>query len=111
MKGEFLDSYRKDPIHYNKHFLHFMNRNAVEWQHNKIQLQSAFSSVSGQYCMYFLYRCCRKRSMSPIVNSSVNDKLRNDQLLYDFVRRKYRQIHPSLKQDIVKQMNRALYRN
>ena len=49
--------------------------------------------------------------MSTIVNSFVNDKLHNDQLVYDFVRGKYRQIHPSLKQDIVKQMSRALYRN
>ena len=51
--------------------------------------------------------------MSSIVNSFVNDKLHNDQLVYDFVRRKYRQVHPSLKQDIDfvgKQLNRALYR-
>ena len=51
--------------------------------------------------------------MSSIVNSFVNDKLRNDQLVYDFLRRKYRQIYPSLKQNInfvVKQMSRALYR-
>ena len=45
--------------------------------------------------------------MSAIVNSFVNDKLHNDQLVYDFVTRKFRQIHPSSKQDInfvVKQM-------
>ena len=48
--------------------------------------------------------------MSTIVNSFVNDKLRNDQVVYDFVGRKYRQIHPSFKQDIVKQMSKALYR-
>ena len=50
--------------------------------------------------------------MSSIVNSFVNDKLRNDQVVYDFVGQKYRQIHPSLKQDInlvVKQMSGALY--
>ena len=111
MKREFFDSYGKHPIHYNKHFLDFMNINAVEWEHNKIQLQSAFSSVCGQYCIYFLYHRCMKRSMSSIVNSFVNDKLRNDQLVYDFVRRKYRKIHPSLKQDIVTQMSRAMYRN
>ena len=110
MKGEFFDSYGKQPIHYNKHFLDFMNRNAVEWQHNKIQLQSAFSTGCGQLCVYFLYHRCRKRSMSSIVNSFVNDKLHNDQLVYDFVRRKYRQVHPSLKQDIVKQISRSLYR-
>ena len=48
--------------------------------------------------------------MSSIVNSFVNDTLRNEQLVYDFVRRKYRQIHPSLKQDIVYQMSKASYR-
>ena len=48
--------------------------------------------------------------MSSIVNSYVNDKLHNNQVVYDFVRRKYRQIHPSSKQDInliVKQMTKA----
>ena len=43
MKGEFFDSYGKHPMHYNKYFLDFVNRNAVEWEHNKIQFQSAFS--------------------------------------------------------------------
>ena len=83
MKREFFHSHRKQPIQFN--FLDFMNRNAVEWQHNNIQLQSAFSTVCGQYCIYFLYHRCRKRSMSSIVNSFVNDKLRNDQLVYDFM--------------------------
>ena len=49
--------------------------------------------------------------MSTTVNSFVNDKLCNDQLVYDFVRRKYRQAHPSLEQDIVKQISRSLYRD
>ena len=43
--------------------------------------------------------------MSSIVNSFVNDKLRNDQLVYDFVC-----FDPSLKQDIVKQISRSLCR-
>ena len=77
-----------------------MNRNSVEWEHNKIQLQSVFSTVCGQYCIYFLYHRCRKRSMASIVNSFVNDKLHDDQLVYDF----------ALKQDIVKQISRSLYR-
>ena len=84
MKGEFFDSYRKHPIHYNKHFWNFMNRNNVEREHNKIQLQSNFSTVCGQYCVYFLYHCYRKRPKSSIVNSVVNDKLHNDQLVYAF---------------------------
>ena len=47
-----------------------------------------------------VYIFCRKRSMSSIVNSFVIVKLHNNQLVYDFVKQKYRQIHPSLKQDI-----------
>ena len=39
VKGEFFDSYGKHPIHHNKHFLDFMNRNAVEWEHNKISFK------------------------------------------------------------------------
>ena len=113
IKGEFFDFYRKHPIHYNKHFLDFLNINVIGLEHNKIQLQSAFSTVCGQYCVYFLYHHCRKNSMSSIVNSFVNDKLRNDQLVYGFVRLKCRQVHPSLKQDtnfVVQQLSRALYR-
>ena len=91
MKGEFFDSYGKYPVHCNKQFLDFMNRNAVEWEH-KIHLQSAFTTVCGQYCIYFLYHRCRKSSISSTVNSFVNDKLRKDQLVYDFVKRKYRQV-------------------
>ena len=51
--------------------------------------------------------------MSSIVTSFVNVKLHNHQLVYDFVRRKYRQVHPSLKQNInfvVKRLSRVLYR-
>ena len=73
MKGEFFDSYGKHPIHYNKYFLDFMNRNAVEWEHNNIQFRSAFSTVCGQYCIYFSYHRCRERPMSSIINSFVND--------------------------------------
>ena len=85
MKGEFFDFYGKHPNHYNKHFLDFMNRNAVEWEHNKRQLQSA-SLLSVDNTVYiFFYHRCRKRPLSSIVNSFVNNKLRNDQLVYDFV--------------------------
>ena len=48
--------------------------------------------------------------MLSIVNSFVNDKSHNDQLVFDFVRGKYRQFHPSSKQAIVKQIGRSLYR-
>ena len=66
MKGEFFDSYGKHLIHYNKYFLDFMNRNAVEWEHNKIQLQNAFSTVCGQYCIYFCIIAVGKDQCHPL---------------------------------------------
>ena len=80
------------------------NGNIIRYIFKVLSLLSVDNTVSSMY---------RKRPMSSIVNSFVNDKLHNDQLVYDFVRRKYRQIHPSLKQGIsflVKQLSRALYR-
>ena len=82
------------------------NGNIIRYSFKVLSLLSVDNTV-----YIFLYHGCRKRPMSSIVNSFVTDKLCNDQLVYDFVRRKYRQNHPSLKQDIVKQMSRALYRN
>ena len=52
MKGEFFDSYGKHPIHYDKYFLDFMNRNGIQWEHDKIQLQRAFSSVCGHIYIF-----------------------------------------------------------
>ena len=66
MKGEFFDSYEMHPFHYNNYFLDFMNRNGVQWEHNKIQLQSAFSSVCGQYCIHFSYHRRRKDRCQPL---------------------------------------------
>ena len=69
VKGEFFDSYGKHPIHYNKHFLDFMNRNAVEWEHNKISFKVLSRLSVDNICIYFLYHWCEKRSMSFIVKN------------------------------------------
>ena len=43
-----------------------MNRNAVEWEHNNIQLQSAFSTVCGQYCIDFCIIAVGKDRCQPL---------------------------------------------
>ena len=82
------------------------NGNIIRYSFKVLSLLSVDNIV--YICLYHRWK---KRSTSSIVNSFVNDKLHNDQLVYDFVRGKYWQIHPSLKQDIVKQMSRVLYKN
>ena len=53
---------------------------------NKLCLQSPFSSVCGQYCIYYLLQRMRNESMSVIVNQFDDNVDYNDQLVYDFVR-------------------------
>ena len=70
-KGEFFDSYGYPPEHYG------LESYEIEtW--NKYKLQSSWSNVCGQYCIFYLYRKSRGYSMSKIVNlftdsTSIND--------------------------------------
>ena len=68
LKAEFFDSYGLHPTKYNEQFLTFIERNSVDWLHNEKHLQSPFSSVCGQYCIYFLHNRCRNITMTSIVN-------------------------------------------
>ena len=68
MKGEFFDSYGKHPIHYNKHFSDFMNRNAVEWEHNKIHPHAVVSLLSVDNTVYiFCIMVVRKYRCHPLL--------------------------------------------
>ena len=70
-KGEFFDSYGYPPEHYG-----FKSYKIETW--NKYKLQSSWSNVCGQYCIFYLYHKSRGYSMSKIVNmftdsTSIND--------------------------------------
>ena len=62
-KGEFFDSYGHPPEHYGFKFY---------------EIQSSWSEVCGQYCIFYLYHKSRGYSMNKIVNlftdnTSIND--------------------------------------
>ena len=70
-KGEFFDSYGYPPEHYG-----FKSYKIETW--NKHKLQSSWSNVCGQYCIFYLYHKSRGYSMSKTVNlftdnTSIND--------------------------------------
>lgn len=112
--GEFFDSYGHHPNIYNEYFLNFMNTHSTEWKHNEKGLQSAFSNVCGQYCIYFLYYRSRGIPMSSIVNRFSFNKSQDDQIVYNFVKKRFRKSHPSVGQEInfvLSQIARALYSN
>ena len=70
-KGEFFDSYGYPPEHYG-----FESYKIETW--NKYKLQSSWSNVCGQYCIFYLYHKSRGYSMSKIVNLFTDDTSIND---------------------------------
>ena len=83
MNGEFFDSYGQHPNGYDRNFIDVIERNALEWTYNEKRLQSPFSTVCGQYCIYYLVNRCRLIPLNTIVNRFSIDTLRNDKIVDD----------------------------
>jgi hypothetical protein len=84
-EGEFFDSYGHQPQFYGHHFVEFLNQNSKRWSFNKKELQSAFTAVCGEYCIFYLMHRARGVRMSSIVRLFNPNKLRNDHSVYEFV--------------------------
>ena len=88
---EFFDSFGKSPTYYK---FSFPQNLEIVLGHS--QLQSNYSSVCGQYCIYFLFqRICNARSFSSIISD----------LLSNFRKRDYRDSYIT---DYVSRMSRKL---
>ena len=83
-KGEFFDSYGHAPEYYRKSFGDFLKSRA--WDFNRRKLQSAWSDVCGQYCIFYLSHRARGQSMSNIVHLFNNDTILNDTKVSQFVK-------------------------
>ena len=69
---EVFDSYGNPAEIYNKYFTDYLRNNAVCVKYNKTKLQSSFSDVCGQYCLYFLMNRIRNISLDDIVSNFKN---------------------------------------
>ncbi|MEW8548441.1 MAG: hypothetical protein AB2693_33480, partial [Candidatus Thiodiazotropha sp.] len=85
-RSEFFDSYGKPPQYYNNDFLSCLRRNSGVWIYNTKKLQSHYSNVCGQYCLYFLIHRVRGQSFGEIVKTLEESKC-TDQYVYDYVTR------------------------
>ena len=90
-EGEFFDSYGHPPQFYNHRFVSFLNENVQEWTLNHKHLQSDFTAVCGQYCIFFLLHRAQGVSMNSIVNLFSSNRERNDHWVYHFVTQLMRQ--------------------
>lgn len=79
----FFDSFARPAESYRiKDKLYEMNRTLVM---NRIQLQNPFSTVCGQYCIYFAYQISRGKKLNDILKNFSKDLLFNDGIVYNFV--------------------------
>ena len=89
-KGEYFDSYGNNPNYYGKTFENYLNEHSYEWNFNKHKLQSNWSNVCGQYCIFYLSQRVRGHSMNKIVRMFDNNTMLNDAKVSHFVKTHFR---------------------
>ena len=85
----FVDSFGKDPKLYKFVNTFYEIRNKIEFL-NQIQLQSSFSSLCGEYCVFFAFNLCHKKSLREVLsNFSMIDFSRNDESIKIFMNKTF----------------------
>ena len=88
-EAQFFDSYGHPPEHYVHSFADFLNNHSYEWKFNTRKLQSNWSDVCGQYCIFYLSHRARGHSMNKIVQLFSNDTMLNDVKVSQFVKKHF----------------------
>ena len=80
------------------------------WNENPYSLQSPFTAVCGQYCIYFLTQRARDIPFQILLGNFSNNVDINDRLVYDYVQDKFGLVKPPFvdTKGIVRQVARAL---
>lgn len=79
-EGEFFDSYGFPP---NTTFSSFLDINCDSWVRTNVSLQSPFTTVCGQFCVYFIHERSCGRNISSILQTLKNSD--SDKLVNSFV--------------------------
>jgi hypothetical protein len=89
-KGEFFDSYGQAPNFYRDSFGDFLSKHCDKWGFNKHKLQSAWSDVCGQYCIFYLSHRALGYSMNQIVQLFNDNTMLNDAKVSRFVQNHFK---------------------
>ena len=84
-RGTFFDSYGNKPEFYEQTFNEVLEQNSRTYSFNNTCLQSLYSRVCGQYCLYFLLFKARGFSLETIVNRFTANKRLNDEFVSQFI--------------------------
>ena len=89
-KGEFFDSCGEPPDYYSNSFRNFLDKHSIEWDFNKRTLQSIWSDVCGQYCLFYLCQRARGHSLSKILDFFNNNTLSNGAKVFQFAKNHFK---------------------
>ena len=101
-KVEYFDSYGGEP---SSHLKRWWRKRS--WTYNAVPLQSALTSVCGQYCIYYLIHRCRDITLEEMLLDFCADVDYNDQMVYDFVDEKLDGLKLVDTQGLIKQLCEA----
>ena len=93
-KCEYFCSYALSPPEYFKKYIRKNTGSAPRV--NDTRLQNYFSTVCGEYCLYFLCNRAEGKSLREIVNSFTPELSRNDGVVQKFVLKYFNKINPTI---------------
>jgi hypothetical protein len=80
------------PDYYRDSFGDFLDKHSYGWDFNRRKLQSTWSDVCGQYCIFYLSHRARGQRMNTIVQSFDNNTMLNDAKVFQFVKNHFKVI-------------------
>ena len=86
--GDYFDSYGLPPSA-TPDIEKFLNRHCVQHQSNNVSLQGLFSTVCGQYTVFFLLHRCRGIEITQITGWFTRQPRMNDEMVNDFITRRF----------------------
>lgn len=88
-KGIYFDSYGYPP--YNLEEVVQIMESCDSWEFNKVPLQTLYSTVCGQYCVFFLTHIAKGFTLEHIQTllNDAGDTLANDAFVFSFITNKY----------------------
>lgn len=103
---DYFDSYGNEPPAFLKRWWG-KNKN---YQSNPMLVQGPFSSVCGQYCIYFILQKFRGCTMRSILTQFSDDVDTNDRQIYDYIMYHFNLVKPNMidSQNILMQVAEAL---
>ena len=84
-RANFFDSFGRHPSQCSLYFKTFLDNHACDWSFNTRSLQSHWSAVCGQYCLYFLLQRVKGNTMSSIISRFTLNRTQNDRKVYTYI--------------------------